>query len=307
MIENHFYKQFLCSCVFLFVLFCVSIPSEAWAAALYLQPHTDQYYQDDIFIEEIWLNTEGQEINAIELYLRYPKDILEFFDFSEGGSILKLWVKKPAPDKKNPGVLTLIGGVPNGFAGFGLVGKLVFQVKVKEGGLGKEDVKIEILDNSRVLLNDGKGTEAKLRSIAATLTILPYKSKIIKNQWQAELKQDTTPPEPFEIKLAQDSSVFDGKYFIVFSTYDKESGVDYYEVLETGDKKQRDWKKGESPYLLQDQSLKSIIKVKAVDKAGNERISEYRVIKKIPYWIALLILVGTGAIIGLGRKYKKYD
>src|SRR3990167_5867132 len=35
------------------------------------------------------------------------------------------------------------------------------------------------------------------------------------------------------------------------------------------------WIKAESPYVLKDQSLNSIIRVKALDKAGNEYIATY--------------------------------
>jgi hypothetical protein len=64
--------------------------------------------------------------------------------------------------------------------------------------------------------------------------------------------------------------VFGGLYYIVFSTVDKQSGVDHYEVFENGA-----WEKVVSPYKLPDQSLKSEIKVKAIDKAGNERVGDY--------------------------------
>ena len=35
------------------------------------------------------------------------------------------------------------------------------------------------------------------------------------------------------------------------------------------------WEKVVSPYVLKDQSLNSVIRVKAVDRAGNERIVEF--------------------------------
>ena len=36
-----------------------------------------------------------------------------------------------------------------------------------------------------------------------------------------------------------------------------------------------EWKKAAMPYLLEDQNLESTIKVRAIDKAGNERYVEY--------------------------------
>ena len=68
---------------------------------------------------------------------------------------------------------------------------------------------------------------------------------------------------------------------MAFSAQDKELGIDYYEVWENNKKydindigniEEAEWAKTENPHLLKDQNLESYIYVKAVDKAGNERI-----------------------------------
>jgi len=126
---------------------------------------------------------------------------------------------------------------------------------------------------------------------------------------------DTTPPEALEPQIGQEPKVFEGKYFIAFSTIDKQTGIDYYEILEAdkrgyqrGTIRKAEWKKGSSPYLLEDQSLRSVIKVKAVDKAGNERIEEivppYKVTWK-DVLVIILILIGAGVIYWIIRKIKK--
>ena len=125
---------------------------------------------------------------------------------------------------------------------------------------------------------------------------------------------DTTPPEPFEPQIGQDPKVFEGKYFLSFVTQDRMSGVAHYEVAELrrtllgGTEEKKEWKVGESPYLLEDQSLRSVIKVKAVDKAGNERIEEivppYKVTWK-DVLVIILILIGAGVIYWIIRKIKK--
>jgi hypothetical protein len=157
---------------------------------------------------------------------------------------------------------------------------------------------------SQVLLNDGLGTPAKLTGKEAVFAVLPGISEVPKKEWQEELEKDNIPPESFEIEIHQDPSIFEGKYFIIFSTTDKQTGLDYFEVKEG----EKDWKRAESPYLLEDQTLQSIIKVRAVDKAGNERIAEYIPPKKITWkdllpWI-ILILVGVGVIWWIIRKSK---
>ena len=140
------------------------------------------------------------------------------------------------------------------------------------------------------------------------MTILPEKIEKPRDEWQEELEKDTIPPEAFEIELYQDPSIFGGKYFIVFSTTDKQTGIDHYEVKEG----KRKWQEAESPYLLGDQKLESIIKVKAVDKAGNERtvlIGPFRPLKRIT-WKDILPWIGLGLVIGgviwlLWKKYTK--
>ncbi|MDZ4260605.1 MAG: hypothetical protein U1A25_02970, partial [Candidatus Sungbacteria bacterium] len=70
-------------------------------------------------------------------------------------------------------------------------------------------------------------------------------------------------------------ALFEGKRFLVFATQDKISGLDYYTIKES---RQNfftffsKWSQAKSPYVLQDQELRSSIFVKAVDNAGNKRI-----------------------------------
>jgi len=259
------------------ILFSVGLvmPLRGQAAILYLAPSEGSYSRGETFVEEVKLDTEGEDINTVKVDLNYPKDTLEIVDFSDGGSVLTLWVERPTinnqqtTDGRQQGLISLTGGIPNGFKGKGLIGKIIF--RVHETGTKQEretDTKLEFLEGTQVLLNDGKGTPAKLTTQGAIFEILAQEPEPLEDNWQEILKKDNIPPESFEIIISQDPSIFEGKYFISFWTKDKESGIDYYEVKEGAG----NWEKNISPYILQDQSLKSIIKVKAVDKAGNERI-----------------------------------
>lgn len=299
---------------------CLLFPSLVEAATLYLEPATGQHQPGDTFMIDVKIDTEGECINTVEANLAYDKDVLKAVDFSRGESILSVWVKNPEINQEQ-GLVSFSGGIPGGYCGripgdpgtSNSLGKVIFKipgliVKEVQPPSEVEPLKIEFLDSSRVLLNDGLGTPAKLTTKGATFNIRevqpPAEVEPPKNQWQEELGKDNIPPEPFKIEIQKDPLIFEGKYFIIFSTTDKQTGLDYYETQE---EREYSWRRVDSPYLLEDQTLKSIIKVKAIDKAGNERIAEYipEIAKKpFPWWIIILILVGAG-IIWLWKKYAK--
>ena len=294
---------------FSLLVFSLIIPtSSARAAVLYLEPSEGTYHVNDTFLVEVRIDVEDKCINVVDVNLSFSQDILKAVNFSRGNSILTLWLKEPLIDQ-NQGLISFTGGIPGGYCGIlpgdpgktNLLGRIIFQVKETNQ---EQTAKIEFLDTSQVLLNDGLGTPAKLTSRGAIFTVLPEKLEVPKDEWLQELKKDNIPPEFFEIEIHQDPAIFDGKYFIVFSTTDKQTGIDYYEVKEG----ERDWQRVESPYLLEDQSLGSRIKVRAVDKAGNERVVKYippKVEKPFPWWLIFLILVGVGIIIWRVIKKRK--
>ena len=161
--------------------------------------------------------------------------------------------------------------------------------------------------NSRVLLNNGLGTLAGLSIRRSSLTIFPKEKEEAINEWQGELENDKIPPELFEPKIQQDDSMFDNKYFLIFSTADKQTGIDYYEVKQG----ELGWVRGRSPYLLENQDLLGKIEVKAVDMAGNQRIVE-AVLAQNPnqfiFWLvifAFLAVMITAVIAIFKRKRKK--
>lgn len=297
---NKFQLKIISVVIISFILF----PAATFAARLYLESSQEEYHQGDVFIEEIRLNTQGEYINTVEINLSFPEDILEVKDLSKGNSILTLWIKEPTFSNEK-GEVSFIGGVPAGYQGWdGLLAKIIFRVSEKLLIPTSEVIQLKFLNSSQVLFNDGLGTSADLEMEQGILTILPKELEISRNDWQIELGKDTIPPESFEVEIHQNLSIFEGKYFLIFSTTDKQTGVDYYEIKEG----EKDWQKEKSPYLLEDQTLKSIIKVKAIDKAGNERTVWIKPIeetkKPLPYWLIILILIGIGAIWWIIRKLK---
>ena len=279
------------------------------AAILYFDPSQASFWQGETFFVDVRIDTQGECFNAVEASINYPPNLLEAIDFNQGNSILSLWVNPPSIDRTT-GIVSFAGGVPGGYCGeipgiagkTNLLGKIAF--KTSSQTTKKETAKASF-GASQVLLNDGLGTAAKLSTEPAVFTILPKKAAEPRNQLQEAIKNDKITPEAFVIQLGRDSSLFDNEYFITFSTTDKQTGVDYYEVQEG----LTPWQKTQSPYHLKDQNLKSIIKVKAVDKAGNEQIATLEPLRRAFDWwlviIALAILAAFGFFFANRKKYSK--
>lgn len=101
---------------------------------------------------------------------------------------------------------------------------------------------------------------------------------------------DKTPPELFELEIID----LHGEKYVIFTTSDAISGVDHYELLKTKVEGAGIWRRAVSPYLLDEEALGGIIKVKAVDKAGNERVVEAReAFAPTPYDIFFLIIIAA--------------
>lgn len=164
------------------------------------------------------------------------------------------------PSERNTRI-SFTGGSPGGFISQDAI---VFNVVLKLQKIGQIALSP---NNIGVYLNDGKGTKDEVRVKNLVIDILPKKSDSQSvDDWSSVIANDTTLPDFIEAILSRDPYLFDNQYFVSFFAADKGSGVAYYEIKEGG----LDFVRAESPYLLQDQSLKGIIQIKAVDKAGNE-------------------------------------
>ena len=183
-------------CVLFSVCFAMA-PIGARAVTLYLLPQSQTIYQGDTFLVEVKLDTEGEEINTVEGYLNFPQDKLEIIDIGVGGSIFNLWPKSPSYSNQT-GEISFLGGIPRGFKGEGKLVSTTFRVLPRVDP--HQSFSITFKENSKVLLNDGKGTPAKLNflegnyeiiSRPAGLPVLISPSNPDQNKWY--------PADSFEI------------------------------------------------------------------------------------------------------------
>ncbi len=286
-------------------------PLTASAASIYLDPPSGAHGAGDTFIETIRINNDGDCVNAANIALSYPKESLRAVDFSRGDSIFSLWAVEPKIDTE-VGTVVFAGGIPGGYCGriagdagqSNVLGKVIFTV-VRAGA---KVAAIHLTLDTAVYLNDGAGTLAKLTLKDASVRI-DASSTVSKNPWLTAVSEDTTPPQPFQIEVESTEGVFNGRYYIVFSTTDKESGMDHFEIFEHGG-----WKRITTPYELKNQSLLGVgdIQVRAIDKAGNIRLGEFSSSKTpkrhysladfLPFMILLLAVVLVGLKIYFDHK-----
>lgn len=292
----------------LFIGVLLFSPSISFGATISVKPEIGEYREGDTFLVELFVDTEGERINVVDVELIFPADVLEVEDVSSGNSIVNLWLEKPTFSNKE-GIISFVGGVPGSYTGKnGRLGSIVFTVRQQIDAT--DTVRVDFTNNTKLLQDDYKGTEATLRTRGALLTISAEQSSSNTNEWDERLRSDTIPPEPFRIEIATDPQIFSGDYFAVFSTTDKQSGMERYEVKEGGG----EWMRAESPYVLKNQSSNKEIMVRAIDKAGNERIQMIQFVtddvhdtmnwKYALFSLSFFLLLG-GVLLRAGILYKR--
>ncbi len=242
----------------------------------------------------VFLNAESENINAIEGKVVFPADLLDVKEMRDGNSIINFWVDKPRIDTNintNKHEIIFAGITPGGYSGEkGLIFSVIFRAK-KEG-----EALIEI-SGVKALLGDSRGTETKTASKNLLVSI---RDDISVPSWMSP--RDIEPPESFKPEVARDPAIFDGKWFLVFATQDKGSGLDRYEIREGF---WGEFRPAQSPYLLQNQNLDKKIFVKAVDKSGNVRIEVFRPPRLRPWYknysILIILIVGIAFLYFIRR------
>jgi len=240
----------------LLLLFLLSA-SPAQAAHILLERQdgeairTGSVVEVDVMLE----NDVSEDINAVAVDIDYPKEFLALKEWSDGDSIVDFWVEKPSD---RGGKLSFQGIIPGGYGEKrGSLLKMYFEA------LQAGDFSLAVGESSRALLDDGSGTAAAMQFSSLPLSVVAAEGG-------SELFEftDKVPPEPFEPIISAADNAFGGNNFLAFSTKDKDSGIDHYEVSEGGGP----FVTAVSPYLLFNQRLDAPVRVKAVDRSGNETI-----------------------------------
>lgn len=268
---------YICTCALIF-----SLPLSSWAAELFFDANEQ--------VVHIRINTEGAVVNAVAGTIIFPSEVLTIQSVSDGNSALNFWVEKP--QQHTAGRISFSGITPGGFRSTDAL-LFSFVVRMKEGSTGELSAQ-----DIQVLRNDGKGSP-----VPTTVRTLRIPTPSLSGS-STEALHDKFPPEDFHPIIARDANLFEGKYFLVFSTQDKGSGISRYAVREGY---WGEYTTAQSPYLLTNQSLQKKIFVQAIDGAGNIRMSSVDPRGWIAHYLFHIIfgIVLVGIVIVLNYLWRK--
>ncbi len=206
----------------------------------------------------LFLDTEGETVNAVEGTFVFPHELFEFAEVHDGDSMVTFWAERPGLTRR--GNVHFSGITPGGFAhAHAPILRVVLRATTEGAGS-------LTLSDARLLRHDGLGTD-----VPATMEPLAIEVGVgVPHEYEDSTESDIEIPEAFMPEVQSDPDVFDGALFLVFATEDKGSGIDRYEVREGF---LDFFRIAESPYRLRHQLFDRKITVKAVDRAGNERLA----------------------------------
>ncbi len=264
----------------------------ASAAVISVIPEKETVAQGEMFQLDVYIDSGDVSINTVRGTIALGDSVSRVEKIITGNSVVTLWMEQPMYHEDTQKI-DFAGMIPGGLVtnkGY------LFSVVLSKEALGEHTINPESV---QVLLNDGAGTNSVATYKNAKITITPGDSA---SGATFTDQVDHIPPEKFTITRTRDGSVFDGNWFLVFSSQDKGSGIKKYEVCESllGVCKEQT-----SPYKLTHQSNWYYVVVHAYDEHNNIRTSS--IASKNIKWVFVItilccILVSTYALFSRNKK-----
>jgi len=136
------------------MLFFVIVPLvKAEGASLYFSPTAGTFFVGSTFDVSIFLNTNDNNVNAVEVHLKFDPKKLQITSPVAGKSFISVWISQPTYSNTE-GRASFQGGAPSpGInTSSGLISTITFRA------IAPGETSISFLNSSKVLLDDGKGT-----------------------------------------------------------------------------------------------------------------------------------------------------
>jgi len=269
------------------------LPGNVHAATFSFETLPGEIHAGDTVVVRAYLDSGTDDVNALdgEVTLTSAKTPFSIAEVSSANSAFSVWAKNPTVSADGK-IITFTGGTPGGIPkSHALLLSIVLTPKTP-GTIAIDATK------AVAYKNDGKGTVVPVTTVPFSLSVGSHKDGTpVRDQWKELVGSDTTPPAPFAITLGSDSSVFDGKKFITFSTTDTQSGIDRYEVTEGALASVR----SDMTYVLKEQNAPVSLTVRAYDKAGNVQTAtlttERSIVSYLPWLTALVVLLAIASMI----------
>ncbi len=135
-------------------------------ATLFLSPSSATILEGSTIEIPVFINTKGRSVNTIELKVNFDPSKMIIIRPSNDKSIIGIWVDPPT-FSNTAGTVKLSGIIPNGITSeSGLITTMTFRAKAT----GKATITIS--NASRVLANDGFGTDVQTEFGRGVYTIL---------------------------------------------------------------------------------------------------------------------------------------
>ena len=243
---------------------------------------------------KILMKGGSSPVNGVSLEVNFNDDVLEYVSSNDSGSVITNWVLRPT---QNGSSVKMEGIIPGGIIGtalpeFGVFGDteivtLMFKA-VKEG-----EAKI-VFNEGNIYLSDGLGTIVHPFLFEKNINVSGFLKE------EQGLPTDSIPPAKFDAKIIQHKDIADGKFVLIFDTYDTGSGLSHFEISEDGGSS---FTTAVSPYVLATQSGKGNIIVRAYDNSGNFSEDTASITDK-GKGIAL-VLIGALIIVVFSIKYRR--
>lgn len=115
--------------LYIFLISTLLSPLAARAATLSFSPSSGSYSQGSTLKVNVYANTGGDSINAVQANFTYPSNTLQFTSISTGGSALTILAEKAA----SGGSVRIAGGNPSPFSGSKYIASVFFKVLANSG------------------------------------------------------------------------------------------------------------------------------------------------------------------------------
>ena len=170
---RNYAKVFLISCLFVFFFAWFSVePVRAAGASLSIYPQTGTFTVGSTFDVSVFVNTGGENVNAVRVDLKFDPEKLQVVTPAKGISEVGVWVFPPS-FSNTKGEITLQGGFsgPGINTSEGLISVIVFEA------ISPGRTEVNFLDSSKVLVGKEEGVNTLTSLNRGVYDIIPSPPK----------------------------------------------------------------------------------------------------------------------------------